>query len=92
MRTSPQLFSRESDQAGFDFWLNAMTTNNLDIYWLVMPPAGDKQWWNFLPYDLGALVGLLALFMMAYQWVMKGKSMIPKGDPRLNESFAFENY
>jgi hypothetical protein len=69
-----------------------MVAHFLDIYWLVMPTAGDEHWCNFLPYDLGALLGILALFMLAYQSVMKGKSMIPKGDPRLKESFAFENY
>ena len=64
----------------------------LDIYWLVMPTSGDEHWINFLPYDLGALLGILALFMVAFNWIMKGQSMIPKGDPRLKESLAFENY
>lgn len=64
----------------------------LDIYWLVMPTCGEENWSAFLPYDLAALLGILALFMAAVTYVMQGKSLIAKGDPRLKESFAFENY
>lgn len=64
----------------------------LDIYWLVMPTSGVSNWANYLPYDLGALVGILAIFMLVVGLVAQGKSMIPKGDPKLKESLAFENY
>ncbi|MES2503481.1 MAG: hypothetical protein V4534_01245 [Myxococcota bacterium] len=64
----------------------------LDIYWLVMPNAGDHHWWLSLPNDIGALVGMLALFLMAVAILKRNKSAFPKGDPRLSESLAFENY
>lgn len=69
-----------------------MLAHFLDIYWLVMPTSGSEHWANFLPYDLAALLGMLALFMISFNYVKQGKSMIPKGDPRLKESLAFENY
>ena len=69
-----------------------MLAHFLDIYWLVMPTSGDEHWVNFLPYDLSALLGLLALFMALFVFVKQGKSLIPKGDPRLKESLTFENY
>ncbi|MEI6805662.1 MAG: hypothetical protein WCK49_04055 [Myxococcaceae bacterium] len=69
-----------------------MLAHFLDIYWLVMPTFGDANWADFLPYDLSALLAMLALFMVAYNTLTEGKSMIPKGDPRIKESLAFENY
>ena len=69
-----------------------MLAHFLDIYWLVMPNYSGENWSAFLAYDLAALVGLLALLLLSVIYVMQGKSLIPRGDPRLKESFAFENY
>ncbi|MBL4818395.1 MAG: hypothetical protein JKY15_04070 [Deltaproteobacteria bacterium] len=69
-----------------------MLAHFVDIYWLVMPTSGAHHWQDYLVFDVAVLIGFVALFLAAVAWVMKGISMVPKGDPRLPESIAFENY
>ncbi len=64
----------------------------LDLYWLIMPNYTQGHWQEFIAYDIAALVGMLALFVAAFNWLKHGKSQVAKGDPRLSESLAFENY
>jgi hypothetical protein len=62
----------------------------VDIYWLVAP-AGSPA--NPLPHliDLTLLLGLGSLFLAGAAFAVRGRSLVPERDPRLEESLAFEN-
>jgi len=68
-----------------------LAVHYVDVFWLVLPEA--SPWSVPFPLDtlaLGLVVG--ALFAVATASLLKGKSLIPEGDPRLGESLRFENY
>lgn len=69
-------------------WLLVM--HWVDIFWLVMP-AGSPG--SPLPHlvDLTLLVGLGSLFLAGAAFAVRGRSLVPERDPRLEESLAFEN-
>lgn len=69
-------------------WLLVM--HWVDIFWLVMP-AGSPG--SPLPHlvDLALLVGLGSLFLAGAAFTVRGRSLVPERDPRLEESLAFEN-
>ncbi|NLF09492.1 MAG: hypothetical protein GX594_16160 [Pirellulaceae bacterium] len=63
----------------------------IDLYWLVMPtfapdrlPLGIMNWL--------CLSGVGCLFLAGVLWNARRRSLVPLGDPRLNESLAFENF
>ena len=68
-------------------WVLAM--HYVDMYWLVMPSFNA----HFSPslVDLTALLATVGIFTAAVAYLMKGSSLVPTGDPRLNESLSFEN-
>jgi hypothetical protein len=65
----------------------------LDLYWVVMPsmktdPPGRLP---FSAIDVCLFVGLLGLYAAGVVWTMAKRPLVPLGDPRLEESLAFEN-
>jgi hypothetical protein len=62
----------------------------VDIYWLVVPAASPG---SPVPHlvDLTLFVGLGSLFLAAAAFALRGRSLVPERDPRLEESLAFEN-
>jgi hypothetical protein len=62
----------------------------VDLYWLVAP-AGSPG--SPLPHllDLTLLVGLGSLLLAAAAFMVRGRSLVPERDPRIEESLAFEN-
>jgi hypothetical protein len=62
----------------------------VDLYWLVAP-AGSPG--SPLPHllDLTQLVGLGSLLLAAAAFALRGRSLVPERDPRIEESLAFEN-
>jgi hypothetical protein len=62
----------------------------LDIYWLVMPTFAPAR----LPFgmmDLCCVTSVGCLFLAGAIHTARGCSLVPVGDPRLDESLAFEN-
>jgi hypothetical protein len=69
-------------------WL--LAAHWLDLYWLVMPnvagsglPPG--------PIDLACLVGIGGIFLAGLVRTAEGRPLLAGGDPRFDESLAFEN-
>jgi hypothetical protein len=62
----------------------------VDVYWLVVPAASPG---SPVPHlvDLTLFVGLCSLFLAAAAFALRGRSLVPERDPRLEESLAFEN-
>ena len=63
----------------------------LDLYYLVMPVHHGAGIHATL-VDLLSVVGVLGLYLGTAAWFAGRASLIPKGDPRLPESLAFENF
>jgi hypothetical protein len=62
----------------------------VDLYWLVMPAASPASPALHV-VDQSVLVGLVSLLVAAAAFVARGRALVPEGDPRLEESLAFEN-
>lgn len=62
----------------------------VDIYFIVMPVHSH----TFEPslVDVLALAGVVALFVAWYARLASKAELVPRGDPRLPESLAFENF
>ncbi|MGB0678704.1 MAG: hypothetical protein ACPGUV_03485 [Polyangiales bacterium] len=69
-------------------WLLAMHV--LDVYWLVLPYAGDghfqPQW-----FDIAALLAVAGLFFTPVLRGMHAHPLLPAGDPRLSRALNFVN-
>ena len=62
----------------------------LDHYWLVMPTL-HKHGVHFGVTDILGFLGVGGLFMAVVTFQMKKHALVPRRDPRLHESLAFEN-
>ena len=62
----------------------------LDLHWLVMP-THHKHAFHFSMLDLTTMVGIGGLFVAMVGWLMQRRALVAVGDPRLDESAAFEN-
>lgn len=73
------------------FWAGWMLVFHwVDLYWLVMPELTTSR----LPIgiaEVGCFVGLALIFAGGMVALANGRSLVPTGDPRLDESLAFEN-
>lgn len=73
-----------------------MLTHFVDIYWLVLPAFKDSvHGMSHFHVDFGdvtCLIGLTALFLWCFGFMLKGRDVIPTGDSRLGESLSFENF
>ncbi|OFV83453.1 MAG: hypothetical protein A2Y78_10410 [Acidobacteria bacterium RBG_13_68_16] len=69
-------------------WMLAM--HWVDVYWLVTPAVSPG---SPLPrlVDLTLLVALGSLLLAGAAYAVRGRSLVPERDPRLEESLAFEN-
>jgi hypothetical protein len=59
----------------------------IDLYWLVMPQFHEGRL-EFHWLDVATVVGLFGLWLAAYCWNLKGRALIPVGDPYLEEALA----
>ena len=62
----------------------------IDLYWLVMPTFAPER----LPLgvmDVCCMAALACLFLAGTVRTARACNLIPLGDPRLDESLAFEN-
>ncbi len=62
----------------------------VDLYWLVMPAASPASPALHV-VDVTVVLGLAALLVAAAAFLARGRALVPEGDPRLEESLAFEN-
>jgi len=62
----------------------------LDIYWLVMPEFSPGVA-RFGLMDILCFMGLTGVYSLVLALMLRRHSLIPVGDPRLNESLTFEN-
>lgn len=62
----------------------------LDVYWLVMPGLLERP--GFHLHDLLTFLGVGGLFAGTLGWILRRRAIVPLGDPRLQESLAFENF
>ena len=62
----------------------------VDLYWVVMP---EVQPTNPMPVltDLFCMIGLGGLWIAGLAFFARGRSLVPKRDPRLQDSLGFEN-
>lgn len=69
-------------------WLIIM--QYVDIHWLIRP-NWNSELNHFGLFDILTLVGIGGLFIGLATWLLTRQSLLPKKDPRLAESLAFEN-
>jgi hypothetical protein len=70
-------------------WMLAM--HWIDLYWLVMPRVEGAASATGLLTDVCLLVGIVSLYLAGAVWTAGNRSLVPRKDPRLGESLAFEN-
>jgi hypothetical protein len=70
----------------------------VDIYWMIMPAYHDPNVHEGPMYlevsmvDVLSLLGIFSLFFGAFLFILSRHKISPVGDPRFNESLAFENF
>lgn len=75
-----------------------ITVHLVDLYWLIMPTYQDPNVHEGPPHlhvamvDVLATVGMFSLFFGAFLLVLSRNKIVPVGDPRFQESLAFENF
>ena len=62
----------------------------VDMYWLVIPEFSPGVA-RFGLLDILVYLGMAGLYSAVFVWRLGRASLIPEGDPRLQESLAFEN-
>jgi len=61
----------------------------VDLFWLVMPEFDPS--FSMQAMDVACFVGMGGIYLAAFATVLARASLVPTGDPRLDESLAFEN-
>jgi len=74
--------------ATFGVWVAVMCW--VDMYWLVIPEFSPGVA-RFGLLDILVYLGMAGLYSAVIAWRLGRASLIPEGDPRLQESLAFEN-
>jgi hypothetical protein len=59
----------------------------VDLYWLVMPQFTEGHF-AFHWLDITTVAGLFGVWLAAYCWNLKGRALLPLGDPYLEEALA----
>jgi hypothetical protein len=59
----------------------------VDIHWLIMPNFNGGHF-SFHWLDVTTVAGLFGLWLAAYCWNLKGRALLPVGDPYLEEALA----
>ncbi len=81
-------FKRSKSQLAFvSVWLLVM--HYVDLYWLIYPQFAPSPVFGLV--EIGALVGLVGLFVAALVKAAGQHSLLPLNDPRLDESLKFHN-
>jgi len=62
----------------------------VDMYWLVIPEFSPGVA-RFGLLDILVYLGMAGIYSAVLVWRLGRASLVPEGDPRLNESLAFEN-
>ena len=62
----------------------------VDMYWLVVPEFSPGVA-RFGLLDILVYLGIAGIYSAIFAWRLGRASLIPEGDPRLQESLAFEN-
>ena len=74
--------------AAVGVWILAM--HWFDLYWIVMPES-IKGHVGISWIDIACFIGMGGLYLAGFAFFMGRKSLIPEGDPRLEESLEFKN-
>ena len=69
------------------FWI--IIAQWINLYWVVMPQFSEH--FTFSPMDVTAFIGIGGLWVAGITRLAMGNSLVPTGDPRLDESLRFEN-
>ncbi len=69
-------------------WMLAM--HFIDLHWVVMPTI-HRHGFHLHWIDLAAFVAVGSLFALVFWGRLKGKDLVPAGDPRLKEALEFRN-
>ena len=69
-------------------WMLAM--HYLDLHWIVMPTV-DRHGFHLHWLDLATFMAVGSLFALAFWYRLKGRALVPVGDPRLEQSLEFKN-
>jgi len=69
-------------------WLLVM--HGVDLYWLILPELGPGGP-SLHPLDLLCWLGVGGLWAAGFARLAARRSLLPVGDPRLNDSLRFEN-
>ena len=78
-------------RVGLSFWaVFLLVMHGVDLFWLIMPSL-EHQGPKLMLVDLLCWVGIGGLFVANFAYTARGRLLLPKGDPRLAESLAFEN-
>ncbi len=88
------LLSREAKRRRvlLGFWAAwLLVAHWIDIYWLVMPSL-EYEGLPLGPIDAACLVGVGGLYFAGLLWTAGNRSLVPLGDPRLEESLALRNF
>ena len=73
------------------FWAGwLLVAHWLDLYWLVVPSL-EAAGLRLGLIDAGCLVGIGGVYFAGVLWTAGTRPLVPLGDPRLEESLAFEN-
>ena len=62
----------------------------VDLYWNIMPELNNGQFYFGLP-EIGTLVGVVGLFLAFISYRLSRVNLRPIKDPRVSDSFAFQN-
>lgn len=87
------LLSREAKRrkAILGFWAGwLLVAHWIDLYWLVAPSLHPEGLRLGL-IDAACLVGIGGVYFAGVLWTAGNRPLVPLGDPRLQESLAFEN-
>ena len=90
----PGLISRhvKRHRVGLGFWaVFLLIMHAVDLYWLVMPSLHDPAGPRLGAMELACWTGMLGLFVATFAFFARGHALVPRQDPRLAESLAFEN-
>jgi len=74
---------------GWAIWLCIM--HWVDMVWVVMPSLSQGTRLDIGLTEVGLSVALLSIFLAAFFYRLGKHSLVPVGDPRLNESLAHQN-
>jgi hypothetical protein len=58
----------------------------VDLYWMIVPTLHEEPTFHLM--DIATAAGLIGLWTAAFCWNLKGRALVPVGDPYLEEALA----